>query len=62
MSKNNTMLTLAAMEAIAGGMSIQRRAPIQTKVINYPPIGMSNKKCPGCGHKNKKCTCPRPGE
>jgi DTW domain-containing protein YfiP len=45
------------MEALAGHTIPQRQKRIHRRQVEYPPIGMSNKKCPGCGHKNKKCTC-----
>lgn len=51
----------AAMELMAGGPILQkppiRRQTIESKRTNLPPIGSRNKKCSGCGHKNKKCTC-----
>jgi len=25
--------------------------------LDKPPIGQRNKKCVGCGHKKKKCSC-----
>jgi len=47
---------LAMMEAIAG--PIQRRFPRKlNKKRILPPLGLRNKKCLECGHKNKKCTC-----
>ncbi len=50
-------ITLAMMEAMSGCViqEVQR-----TKLSDTPEhlrIGNRNKKCDGCGHKNKKCTC-----
>ena len=47
-----------AFFAIVKGMSKKPLMALKaSKYINYPWIGMSNKICSGCGHKNKKCTC-----
>jgi len=53
MNKTKALQMLTMMEAITGSV-IPKKQRIQTKVIDYPTIGMFNKKCPNCGHKNKK--------
>ena len=47
-----------AFFAIVKGMSKKPLIALKaSKHINYPRIGVSNKICLGCGHKNKKCIC-----
>ena len=55
MSRTQNML--AMMESIAG-VSILKKPPTDfKKQIHIVKTGDLNKKCNGCGHKNKKCTC-----
>ena len=55
MAKRNALITLAMMEAIAGTTIPQK--PKKIAPISIVRHGDLNKKCLGCGHKNKKCTC-----
>lgn len=58
MDKYRTIALLAAMEAIAGQKILQNpKQPKKTNTIKIVRQGHRNKKCPGCGHKKKKCTC-----
>ncbi|KKL58937.1 hypothetical protein LCGC14_2220320, partial [marine sediment metagenome] len=55
MSKESKAIQLLTiMEGIVGTVIPQQR---KGKKLTLPPIGLRNKKCLGCGHKNKKCTC-----
>ena len=50
MSKVNSIL------AIMAGLAPPIRPIKRTPIVGIK-VGDRNKKCKGCGHKNKKCTC-----
>jgi hypothetical protein len=53
--KNNAEGLLSLMLGV--GASVNTSRPPRQKTLNVIKQGNLNKKCPVCGHKNKKCTC-----
>jgi len=49
---------LAMMEGIIGATIPRKQKIVSAKKMKHEvAVGQLNKKCKGCGHKNKKCTC-----